>query len=52
MEMMLVMKLRGLKGSMNVRVVLDEAMTLREKGLVKEIGALPHIRDSQRNLKS
>jgi len=38
--MMLVMKLRGLGGSMNIGVVLDRAMRPIEKGLVKEIGRL------------
>lgn len=52
MVMMLVMKVRGLGGSMNVGVVLDEALRLREKALVEEIGVLLQIRDSQRNLKS
>jgi hypothetical protein len=52
MEMMPVMKHRGLGGSMNVGVVLDEAMRLREKEPVEEIGALLLIRDSQRNLKN
>lgn len=52
MVMMLVMKVRGLGGSMNVGVVLDEALRLREKVLVEEIGVLLQIRDSQRNLKS
>lgn len=52
MVMMLVMKVRGLGGSMNVGVVLDEVSRLREKALVEEIGVLLQIRNSQRNLKS
>lgn len=54
MEVMLVMTLKGLVGSLNVGVVLDEAMRLRGRGLVEGIGALLLIRprDSQRNLKN